>query len=374
MTVRKFASRAASRKGASAGMVACAALALLAARVIDAAAAAAPLTPAGCEPDGALQFVCGPKNAEDIVRLGSSRWLITSGMDGGMVPTQVANGRLYLVDHRDKSWREAFPGPAPMLRHDRSLFTGCPGPLDTKNFSAHGLALREHQGGHHRLYVTGHGAREAIEIFNIDAGGARPVISWIGCVPLPDDVLANSVAILPDWGFVATKFLDRRLPQQEAFAKARQGQLNGALYEWHPGGEVSAIEGTEMSAPNGVEVSADGNTIFVAAFGSREVVRFRRGAGRLQKDSIRLNITPDNIRWTAAGKLLTAGSDQAAAGAVAGTGWSVIEIDPVTLVTRRVAGGASSRGMQAISVGTQVGDEIWVGTFSGDRIGYQPLR
>ena len=30
--------------------------------------------------------------------------------------------------------------------------------------------------------------------------------------------------------------------------------------------------------------------------------------------------------------------------------------------------------MQAISVGTDVGDEIWVGTFNGDRIGYQKLR
>jgi hypothetical protein len=52
----------------------------------------------------------------------------------------------------------------------------------------------------------------------------------------------------------------------------------------------------------------------------------------------------------------------------------VIEVDPATLATRRVAGGASSKGMQAISVGTDVGDEIWVGTFSGDRIGYQKLR
>lgn len=362
-------------KSGSLGLIACTALATFAFGTGEAAAATpATAPPAGCEPDGALQFICGPKNAEDIVRLGASRWLITSGMDGGLTASQVANGRLYLVDHREKSWREAFPGSAPAFRHDRNLFGGCPGPLDTKNFSAHGLALREYQAGRHRLYVTGHGAREAIEVFDVDASGAMPAISWIGCVLLPEDVLANSVAILPDWGFVATKFLDRRLPQQESFAQVRQGQVNGALYEWHPGGLVKAIAGTELSAPNGIEVSPDGNTIFVAVFGSRELVRFRRGASSLQKDSIRLGITPDNIRWSASGKLLTAGSDQAAPGAAAATGWSVIEIDPATLATRRIAGGASSRGMQAISVGTDVGDEIWVGTFSGDRIGYQKLR
>jgi hypothetical protein len=340
------------------------------------AAAATPATapPTGCEPDGTLQFVCGPKNAEDIVRLGTTRWLITSGMDGGLTASQSANGRLYLVDHREKSWREAFPGSAPALRHDRNLFGSCPGPIDTKNFSAHGLALRAQQNGHHRLYVTGHGAREAIEVFDVDANGTTPTISWIGCVLLPEDVSANSVAILPDWGFVTTKFLDRRLPQQESFAQVRQGQVNGAVYEWHPGSQVRLVAGTELSAPNGIEVSPDGNTIFVAVFGSRELVRFRRGAGGLQKDSIRLGITPDNIRWSTNGKLLTAGGDEVAPGAATGTGWSVIEVDPVTLASRRVAGGASSKGMQAISVGTDVGDEIWVGTFNGDRIGYQKVR
>ena len=66
---------------------------------------------------------------------------------------------------------------------------------------------------------------------------------------------------LPDWGFVTTKFLDRTLPQAQSMAQARQGQLNGAVFEWHPGGQVAAIPGTELSAPNGIEVSADGKTL-----------------------------------------------------------------------------------------------------------------
>jgi hypothetical protein len=47
-----------------------------------------------------------------------------------------------------------------------------------------------------------------------------------------------------------------------------------------------------------------------------------------------------------------------------------VEVDPATLATRRVADGASSAGMQAISVGTDVAGEIWLGTFNGDRVGY----
>jgi hypothetical protein len=350
----------------------CTVLLVLACGAVTDALAAAPANPppANCAADGALQFICGPKNAEDIVRLGNTRWLIASGMDGGLVATQSANGRLYLIDHLGKSWREAFPAATPAFRHDRKLFGDCPGPLDTRNFSAHGISLREQQGGRYRLYVVGHGAREAIEVFDVDATAETPTIAWSGCVLLPADVLANGVAILPDWGFVVTKFLDRSLPQQQAFAQMRSATPNGAVYEWHPGGTVKVVAGTELSAPNGIEVSSDGNTIYVAAFGSGGLVRFRRGAGTLQKDVVRLDITPDNLRWSATGKLLTAGSNQAAAGAAAATGWSVVEVDPATLATRHIAGGASSAGMQAISVGTDVGGEIWVGTFNGDRVGY----
>ncbi len=336
-------------------------------------AAAPPSPSAACAPDGTLQFVCGPKNGEDILRLGT-RWLIVSGMDGALNGAGPAHGRLYLVDHRAKNWFEAFPGAAPVFRQNRELYGNCPGPVDTNNFSAHGLALREQQPGHYRVYVTGHGTREAIEVFEVDATGATPTLAWTGCVVLPEDVLANSVAILPDWGFVVTKFLDRRVPTQQAMAEARQGKPNGAVYEWHPGGKVEPIDGTGMSAPNGIDVSPDGNTLYVAAFGTREFVRFQRGAGGVKKDSITLDITPDNVRWSQNGKLLTAGGNAPAPGGAATAGWGVIEIDPATLATRRVAGTASSAGMQAISVGTDVGDEMWVGTFSGDRIGYVKVR
>jgi DNA-binding beta-propeller fold protein YncE len=330
--------------------------------------------PPGCASDGTLEFVCGPKNAEDIVRLGATRWLIASGMDGGLTASVTANGKLYLIDHRAKSWREAFPGNAPVFRQDRTLFGGCPAALDTKNFSAHGIALREQRSGHYRLYVVGHGTREAIEVFDVDATAATPTFTWTGCVVLPADVSANSVAILPDWGFVVTKFLDRSLPQQEAIAQMRSGKPNGVVYEWHPGGQLKPIAGTELSAPNGIEVSPDGNTLYVAAFGSREVVRFRRGAGALKKDVVKLDITPDNVRWSSNGKLLAAGGNAPAAGATAGVGWGVVEIDPQTLATRRLAGGASSNGMQTISVGTDVEGEVWIGTFSGDRVGYQKIH
>jgi hypothetical protein len=330
--------------------------------------------PASCDPDGELHYVCGPVNAEDVIRLGNTHWVITSGMDGPLGGGGPARGHIYLVDTRAKTFTDWFPAKARPAQPDHSLFHECPGPVDPAAFSAHGLALRERSAGRYRLYVTGHGAREAIEVFDIDATGAEPAIAWAGCVVLPEEVSANSVAILPDWGFVTTQFVDRRLPQQQAFGQIMAGQVNGKVYEWHPGGKVQPVAGTAMSGPNGILVSADGRTLFVAAYGTHEVVRFRReGSGEPVKDVIKLDITPDNLRWNAAGKVLAAGGVHAP-GAPPGTaGWAVVEIDPQSLAVRKVAGGQKVTGMQGVTAAVDVDKEIWVGTFSGNRIGYVTL-
>ena len=194
------------------GVLAVAALAM----VSGAAGAATPA--AGCNPDGELRYLCGPANAEDMVRLGETRWLVTSGMDGPLMGGGPARGHLYLVDHQAKTFVDWFPGQAGPAKHDKSLFGSCPGPVDPTRFSAHGLSLKEQAAGRYRLYVTAHGAREAVEVFDIDASGARPTVAWVGCVVLPDDVMANGVAMLPDGGFVVTKFLDRGQPEAQAFA------------------------------------------------------------------------------------------------------------------------------------------------------------
>jgi sugar lactone lactonase YvrE len=299
-------------------------------------AATPPAAAASCDPDGQLRYVCGPVNPEDVIQLGDTRWLLTSGMDGPLNGGAPARGHVYLVDTAAKTWVDWFPGAAPAFRHDTTMFKDCPGPLDITAFSAHGLALRQRSTGRFQLYVTAHGAREAIEVFDVDATGARPAITWVGCVVLPEKVLANSVAILPDGGFVTTQFMDRSLSVNEAFGQVTSGQINGKVYEWHPGGKVEAIAGTELSGANGIVVSPDGRTLYVAAYGTHEVVRFERGAGAVRKQVIDVDITADNLRWTAGGKILAAGGVHG--GPPGSTGWAVLEIDPQTLATRRCCG------------------------------------
>jgi hypothetical protein len=337
-----------------------------------AAPAAPPAAAAGaCPPSGGLNYVCGPRNAEDIVALPNSDWLIASGMSAqGANPT---TGHLYLVDRRAKTYEEWFPTAAPSIAPD-AAFADCPGPIDPANFSAHGLALREQSPGRHRLYITSHGQREAIEVFDVAAAGAKPAITWIGCVVLPERTFANSVAILEDGGFVTTKMMDPTA--QNGFAGILAGEISGNVYEWHPGGAVTAVPGTELSGANGIEVSADQRYLFVAAIGSREIVRFDRQTSPHAKEAVLIDIRPDNLRWTPEGKLYTAGGNfvppAECASPPCSTGWSVVEVDPQTLQATRIGGVDQTAALQGASTALAVDDEIWVGTFNGDRIGYLP--
>lgn len=149
-----------------------------------------------CEPDGQIQFLCGPISPEDLVAIPDSPWVLVSGMED--------DGYLYSVDTRDLNSPAIYPIAASVPRHDRTMFGACPGPSTTR-FRPHGLSLRSGSGRIHRLYVVRHGNRESIEVFQVDATKTRPRLTWVGCVIAPEGVGLNSVAALPDDGFAATK-------------------------------------------------------------------------------------------------------------------------------------------------------------------------
>jgi DNA-binding beta-propeller fold protein YncE len=154
------------------------------------------------------------------------------------------------------------------------------------------------------------------------------------------------------------------------------GGITGNVLEWHPGGKVTAIPGTELAGANGIELSPDDRFMYVAAFGSREVVRFDRTKTPMAKQVVQVSVLPDNLRWTANGKLYTAGINFVAPAQCASppcsTGWSVYEIDPGSLQATRIAGMDQNAALQGATTALAVGGDIWVGTYSGDRLGYLP--
>ena len=318
---------------------------------------------AACTAYGAMQFVCGPAAAEDMVRIDGTPWIIASGLAEGSTP-----GRLHRIDSAARSWEVAYPTADARAARDAKRFPDCAAPPDPVKFSAHGIAMRRVGKGVDELLVVNHG-REAIEFFRIGSSSAKPQPVWIGCVPMPADVSLNSVAPLPDGGFVTTQFYT---PSKGGMGAILAGTVTGGVLEWHPGKPVTPIAGTELIGANGIEVSDSGRVLYVAAWGGREIVRFDRRGAQLKKDSVKVDFAPDNLRWSADRRTLLATGQKfqtGQAGPMKLEGWSVVRVQPTTLALAPVYGADANAPLQGVSVGIEVDGALWVGPFRGDRVG-----
>ena len=322
-----------------------------------------------CEALGDLEFVCGPVNAEDLVLAPGTDYIVSSGMSAG--------GGFYLVDATSGDW-------SPLefdARHDTAAFADCPAPPAAEELETHGLNIRAVSDETAMLYVVGHGGREAIEVFEVNTGGSRPELTWVGCVLMPDGLAANSVASFADGSIVATVLF---MPGTTFADAVVDKEPTGGVYKWSPGDDgFTLLAGSELPANNGIEVSADGSEIYVASSGYQTIVKFSNtNPVRFLGATRQLPITPDNVHMGPNGMLLTAGmkNDVPECGgppgpehdiatlAVCPRGTIAIEIDPATMEDRVLV---ETPAVDVFSNATMVltkDGEYWVGTFSGDRI------
>ena len=331
-----------------------------------------------CESVGEFGFVCGPQNAEDLVRIPDTKWIIASGMAPGAA--------IYLIDSQQKSWVELYPGASPQVEHDKQTYGACPGSPDPDTLVTHGLNLRPGVNGHSTLYVVGHGGREAIEVFDVNIDGATPVLTWTGCVMTPDGMQANSVASFSDGSLVATIPLHTGIPISAALA----GEITGAVYEWSPGDSgFAAIPGTELPYANGIEVSADEREIYVASSGLLTVIAYSNSnPARKLRSTDELAFIPDNLHADDDGNLITAGLNvidpdcgdvvrshefSLEEYAACPRPFTVLAIDPKSMQGKIPVSGPAIEQFSNITMALPVGHEIWIGTFAGDRIAYHSL-
>ena len=314
-----------------------------------------------CALDGVTTYICGLMNAEDLISVAGTDLIITTGMaSSALTDDEEVNGHIYLIDTKDDSWEDLVSKPSFSQELNGALYPECPGPLNVQNYSAHGLPLKTKSAKVYDLFITCHGAREAIETFELHLSSGSASLKWTGCVPLDESIMHNSVAILNDGGFVTTQFMT----WSGGLESVVSGQARGSVVEWHPAGAPSIMDGTELSGPNGIAVSEDEEYMYVAAIGTRTIARFDLTKGNERAVSGVLDSNPDNLRWGRAGKLLTAGAN------ASGDGWSVVEIDSQTLEFNTIGGMSSVAALQNASTAIEINDKIWVGTYNGDRVGY----
>jgi hypothetical protein len=295
---------------------------------------------------------------EDLIALPDSPWVLVSGME--------PEGHLYVVDRRDHTATEIFPTADLQPRHDTVVYGSCPGP-ELRGFQPHGISLRPGTDGAHTLYVVRHGAREAVEVFAVDATGPLPKARWVGCVPAPEGARFNSVTALPDGGFAATNF---RFP-------------GGEVWEWQPGGGWAKVPGSETPGANGLVVSPDGRWYYIGGWGTKTLIRLSRGRTPPVQEAVNLGFYVDNLRWAPDGSLLVAGQLAASPAAVgacltrgtcSGLTSRVVEVDPAGLTVRDLISYPANDRLRLGTVALRVGNEIWVGgTAGGERIARFPV-
>ena len=143
------------------------------------------------------------------------------------------------------------------------------------------------------------------------------------------------------------------------------GEKNGELWEWHPHGKWQKVPGSEAAGANGVELSHDGKTIYMAAWGSQSFVRLSRGAKPVVRDEVPLGFRIDNIHWSDDEKTLLAVGQ--------GPGrWIAVTIDPMTLKVTEVLNREDTAAFGAGTVAAEVGKTWWIGSYMGDRIAIVP--
>jgi hypothetical protein len=265
-------------------------------------------------------------------------------------------------------------------------YGACPGAPAPGTLISHGLNIRTHADGSTTLYVVGHGGRESIEVFDVDTSGAAPVLTWQGCVLTPGGMAANSVAAMADGTLLATIPLYHGVPINAAMA----GYNTGAVYRWSPGeAGFTRVEGTELPYANGIEVSADGTEFYIASSGAQRVLAYSNtNPARLLRGSRQLAFVPDNLRLGADGRLLTGGMDMSAPVcgdlerslefsleefAACPRPFTVWSVDPQSMEGEAIATSPAIEDFSNVTIGITVGDEVWIGTFLGDRIAYRAL-
>lgn len=342
----------------------------IAPRIALAQAPAAP--PAGCGPGARFQYICGLKAPEDLVQVPGTSWIVASGLgDGATNPASATPGELALIDSEAHTGAKAAfaAGPA------RAPYDKCPGPPDPAHFATHGLNILPAGRGKARLFAVGHGAREAIEVFDVATGNRTPpVLTWIGCIPAPPGAFHNSVVALKDGRIIVTDFLH----SPATFRDMLTGKTTGAVYVWKPGGALEKLPGTDLAGANGVEVTSDLKYLFVAVTGTSSVMRYELAATDKAPTAIKPGLRTDNLRWGPDGKLLLAGpSTEPCPGGAARCPPApvVVALDPSTLALTPVLHAAADPAFPSLSSALIVGRTLWLGSPGGDRVAYtQPDR
>lgn len=334
--------------------------------VSSAAYAASAQVPA-CVAQSDYTPICGMAPAEDLELSPDGRFLFLSTTPGLSASHQ---SRLRVMELASRNVTDMVV--------ERQATAGwgapsCEAPQGT--VGAHGIHLSKRADGRSQLLVVNHNGREAVEFFEPMSDGKSWKAIWRGCVESHDGTMLNDVAATPGGGFVVTAmFSFKALKDDPQLDQLLDGRDTGHLLAWHASEGLHRLPNSQAPAPNGIQVSPDGQSLWFAAWPGRGVWQYDLKQQKVVS-KVALNFLPDNLTWTANGQLLTAGvpdvqtfrrcflsHDEFCPSATV-----VALIDPLKGSSRELLR-AKEGVLYGASTALQVGRDVFVGAFAGDRL------
>jgi DNA-binding beta-propeller fold protein YncE len=153
------------------------------------------------------------------------------------------------------------------------------------------------------------------------------------------------------------------------------GLDTGHVLEWTLEAGWRIVTGSEASGPNGVAIDADGSTLYLAAYGSQELIRVRRNDGPAVS-AVDVPFRPDNITWTPGGRLLVTGQSTsmrqllgcyALESGSCALPFGVVAVDPETLSADVILEHDGRTVIGAATVALRHAERLYLGTFRGNR-------
>jgi sugar lactone lactonase YvrE len=193
-------------------------------------------------------------------------------------------------------------------------------------------------------------------------------------LPLDGHFWPDAVATLPDGGMLVTSLFD---PLDPTYVTALNSSAPyGQLAEWHAGSGWRKVYPNTLAGPNGVILSKDDTTVYVANWSGKRVTRIDRATG--DTATVDLGMLVDNLAWNQDGtKILAGGQTDTIEQGFACSGSAAIncdinvavdEIDPTTMDKKLLIGPTVLGVMGGGTGALQDGDTLWLTSDRSDRI------
>lgn len=323
----------------------------------------------GCEAVGDLKPICEFQAPEDIELIPGTKTLIVSQF-GGIAESGISRaGSLAAYNTETAVKSELFPlnvvAGVGNWGEKKCKFPG-------SEFSPHGIHLSKRDSGRMQLLVVNHGGRESVEFFEVLMEAGAPSLSWRGCVELPKPAYLNDVVALPELGFVVSHMFNKDSAGSRKAAMSGKG--SGFVYQWYPRLGVQAVPNTYGAMPNGLQISKDGQYIFINMYTGGGIRKVELATGKVAGRAFMRR--PDNSSWLPDGRLLVAshvGNTLKATecfgllSGACGLAFKLIAVDPNTM-QQEVVFEHEGAPMGAATVATVVDGVLYMGSYAGNRL------